>query len=206
LHLGERTQLPTWQDNGGIFPNIRRIKTGWVEGDSANICIGQGEIAVTPLQMAIMTSAIANGGRVFWPRLVARIEPQDLLSGESPMGYPQGRVRDHLGVSARTLQIVREAMLADVEEKEGSGRLAAVSGFRICAKTGTAQVTDARNRVIDHTVWFASYAPYENPRYVVIVMVESGKSGGFTCAPVAQKIYQAIQQYENQSNLRMTMK
>ena len=207
LHLGERTQLPTWQDNGGIFPNMRRIKTGWVEGDSANICIGQGEIAVTPLQMAIMTSAIANGGKVFWPRLVARIEPQDLLSGESPMGYPQGRVRDHLGVSARTLQIVREAMLADVEDvKEGGGRLAAVPGLRVCGKTGTAQVTDLQNRVTDHTVWFASYAPYENPRYVVIVMVESGKSGGFTCAPVAQKIYQAIQQYENQSNLRMTMK
>jgi penicillin-binding protein 2 len=123
------------------------------------------------------------------------------------MGYPQGRVRDHLGVSARTLQIIREAMLADVEDvKEGSGRLAAVPGFRVCGKTGTAQVTDLQNRVIDHTVWFASYAPYENPRYVVIVMVESGKSGGGTCGPVAQKIYQAIQQYENQSNLRMTMK
>ena len=205
LHLGERTQLPTWQDNGGIFPTMRRVKTGWVEGDSANICIGQGELAVTPLQMAIMTSAIANGGKVFWPRLVARIEPQDLLSGEAPMGYPQGRVRDHLGVSGRTLQIIREAMLADVEDKnEGSGRLAMVPGFRVCGKTGTAQVTDLQNRVIDHTVWFASYAPYENPRYVVIVMVESGKSGGLTCAPVAQKIYQAIQQYENQSNLRTT--
>jgi penicillin-binding protein 2 len=205
LHLGERVQLPTWQDNGGIFPSMRRLKTGWVDGETANICIGQGEVAVTPLQMAIMTSAIANGGRVFWPRLVSRIEPQDILSGEPPTLVPQGRIRDQLGVSARTLRIIREAMLADVEDKdEGSGRLAAVPGFRVCGKTGTAQVTDARNNVIDHTTWFASYAPFENPRYVVIVMVESGKSGGLTCAPVAQKIYQAIQQYENQSNLRMT--
>jgi penicillin-binding protein 2 len=160
---------------------------------------------VTPLQMAIMTSAIANGGTVFWPRLVARLDPQDVLSGETPIVYPQARVRDHLGVSARTLRILREAMLADVEDKaEGSGRLSAVPGMRICGKTGTAQVTDARNNVIDHTTWFASYAPFENPRYVVIVMIESGKSGGLTCAPVAQKIYQAIQQYETQSNLRMT--
>lgn len=205
LHLGERAQLPTWQDNGGIFPSLRRVRTGWVDGETANICIGQGEIAVTPLQMAVMVSAVANGGKVFWPRLVARVEPQDILSGEPPTVYPPGRVRDHLGVSARSLRIVREAMLADVEDKEeGSGRLAAVPGMRICAKTGTAQVTDTRNRVIDHTTWFASYAPYENPRYVVIVMVESGNSGGLTCAPIAQKIYQAIQHYENQSNLRMT--
>jgi len=204
LHLGERTQLPTWQDNGGIFPSMRRVRTGWVDGETANICIGQGQIAVTPLQMAVMTSAVANGGKVFWPRLVARMEPQDVLSAEPPTVFPQGRVRDYLGVSARSLHILREAMLADVEDKEGSGRLAAVAGFRICGKTGTAQVMDEHNRVIDWTTWFASYAPFENPRYVVIVMIESGKSGGGTCAPIAQKIYQAIQQYENQSNLRMT--
>lgn len=205
LHLGERTQLPTWQDNGGIFPTMRRVKVGWVEGETANLCIGQGEIAVTPLQMAVVTSAVANGGKVFWPRLVARIEPQDILSGESPTVFPQGRVRDHLGVSARTLRILREAMLADVEDKEeGSGRLSAVPGLRICGKTGTAQIMDTRNRVIDWTTWFASYAPFENPKYVVIVMVESGKSGGLTCAPIAQKVYQAIQQHQNQSNLRMT--
>lgn len=205
LHFGERTGIPTWQDNGGIFPSTRRIKTGWVEGETANLCIGQGEIAVTPLQMAVMVSAIANGGTVFWPRLVARIEPQDLLSGEQPTIVPQGRVRDYLGVSPRSLRIVREAMLADVEDpKEGGGRLAAVPGFRVCGKTGTAQIMDIHNRVVDWTTWFASYAPYENPRYVVIVTVESGKSGGSTCAPVAQKIYQAIQQYENHSNLRVT--
>ena len=204
LHFGEKTQLPTWQDNGGIFPSMRRVKIGWVEGETANLCIGQGEIAVTPLQIAVMISAIANGGKVFWPRLVARVEPQDILSGEATTVYPQGRVRDHLGVSARSLRIVREAMLADVDDPQGSGRLAAVPGMRICAKTGTAQIMDERNRVIDWTTWFASYAPYDNPRYTVIVTVESGKSGGLTCAPIAQKIYQAIQQYENQSNLRMT--
>lgn len=206
LHLGERVQLPTWQDNGGIFPSLLRVRTGWVDGDTANICIGQGYIAVTPLQMAVMTAAVANGGKVFWPRLVARLEPQDSLSGEKPALLPQARVRDHLGVSARSLRILQEAMLADVADPDGSGRLAALPGLRICAKTGTAQVMDERNNVIDWTTWFASYAPFENPRYVVVVMVESGRAGGLTCAPVAQKIYHAIQQHENQSNLRMTMK
>jgi cell division protein FtsI/penicillin-binding protein 2 len=148
--------------------------------------------------MAVMVSAVANGGTVYWPRLVSRVEPQDPTLGQDTLTVPQARLRDHLRVSRRSLQIVREAMLADVETEEGTGRLAAVPGFRICAKTGTAQITDFHNNVIDHTTWFASYGPYENPRYVVIVMVESGKGGGLTCGPVVQKIYQAIQYQEMQ--------
>jgi cell division protein FtsI/penicillin-binding protein 2 len=149
-------------------------------------------MSVTPLQMAIMVSAIANGGKVIHPRLVDRIEPQDRTLGQETIVPERGRVRDHLPMSARTLQIVREAMLADVEDKEGTGKAAAVPGLRVCAKTGTAQVTDPQNRVVDLTTWFASYAPFENPKYVVLVMVESGVSGGGTCAPVARKIYEAI--------------
>jgi penicillin-binding protein 2 len=207
LHLGEPTRVPTHQDNPGIFPTMKSIQRGWFDGHTANLAIGQGDLAVTPLQMAVMISAIANGGKVYWPRLVERIEPQDTTLGEGPRIYPKGRLRDQLRVSPRNLQLVREAMLADVEDAdEGTGRLAAVPGMRICGKTGTAQITDFHGNVIDWTTWFASYAPYENPRYVVIVAVESGKSGGLTCAPVAQKIYQAIQYYEQQQQARPVTK
>jgi cell division protein FtsI/penicillin-binding protein 2 len=95
------------------------------------------------------------------------------------------------------LELIRSAMLADVEDVEGTGKGAAVPGLRVCGKTGTAQVANERNQVIDHTTWFASFAPYENPRYVVVVMVESGASGGGTCAPIAQKIYRALLDREN---------
>ena len=90
-------------------------------------------------------------------------------------------------------------MLADVEEG-GTGKQALVPGMSIGGKTGTAQITDAQNRLIGHTVWFASCAPFEDPRYVVVVMVEgdleAGVSGGGTCAPVAAKIYRTIQKLE----------
>jgi penicillin-binding protein 2 len=196
LHLGESWELKTRQETRGYFPSLKRVRTSWFDGDTANICIGQGEISTTPLQMAIMIAAIANGGKVLYPRLVDRIDPQDLH--EQPVVFQKGRVRDHLGLSPRTLQIIRDAMLADVEDKEeGTGRRAALPGLRICAKTGTAQVTDPSNRVIDHTTWFASYAPYENPRYVVLVMIESGLSGSDTCAPVAKEIYRTIQYEES---------
>lgn len=198
LHLGERFDLDTRQVTSGIFPSIRRVRTGWSDGDTANICIGQGEMAVTPLQMAVMISAIANGGKVLKPRLVHRIEPQGGGASPEMIQFPMGEVRDHLRLSPGTFQVIREAMVADVEHEEGTGKLAAVPGLRICAKTGTAQVTDPQNRVIDLTTWFASYAPFENPKYVVLVMVESGVSGGGTCGPVAQRVYKAIQYREMQ--------
>jgi penicillin-binding protein 2 len=196
LHLGERAGLPTRQESPGIFPTAKRIKSNWHDGDTANICIGQGELAVTPLQMAVLTAAIANGGKVLFPRIVDRVEAQDPALGDRPVIFPRNPPRDDLGIKPRNLEILREAMLADVEDPEGTGRSAAVPGLRVCGKTGTAQVMDERNRIVGHNLWFISFAPYEQPRYAVVVMVEGGGSGGGTCAPVAHDIYEAIQKIE----------
>lgn len=194
LHLGQRVGLPTRQEAAGVFPSQRQVAApAWRDGDTANLCIGQGPIAVTPLQMAVATAAIANGGVVFWPRLVQRLEPQESDFEHSVREFPAGRERDRLGVSARSLRILHEAMLADTEDQEGTGRAAAVPGLRVCGKTGTAQVTDAQNRLVGHNTWFISFAPYDSPRYAVVVFVEDGASGGATCAPIAREIYLALQ-------------
>ena len=163
------------------------------------MCIGQGEVAVTPVQMAVMVSAIANGGKVLWPRLIDRIEPQDPATGEAATNFPSGRVRNELDVHARSLKILRDAMLADVNSSEGTGTAAAVDGLHICGKTGTAQVQDASNKLTGYNFWFASYAPYENPKYAVVVMVESAGSGsgGTVCAPIAHDIYETILKKQN---------
>ncbi len=192
FQLGEKCSLPTRQETAGNMPSLERIHEGWSEGDTANVCIGQGEVSVTPLQMAVVYSAIANGGTVFWPRLVSRIEPQDPSSHDAITNFPAGLVRDRIGVSGRSLRILHNAMVAETEDTEGTGQAAKVPGLRICGKTGTAQVTDEHNRVVDHTTWFASFAPYEKPRYAVVVMVESGSSGGGTCAPIAHDVYETI--------------
>jgi penicillin-binding protein 2 len=201
FHLGERTGLFARQETGGDFPSLDRVgASAWRDGDTANLCIGQGAISVTPIQMAVMVSAIANGGKVLWPRLIDRIEPQDPSSGKAVTNFPYGVVRDELDVHPRSLQILRDAMLADVESSEGSGRPAAVEGLKICGKTGTAQVQDTSNKTIGCNFWFASYAPYENPQYAVVVMVESEDihgSGGMICAPIAHDIYETILKKEN---------
>jgi penicillin-binding protein 2 len=197
FHFGERTGLPTLQETKGNLPTPNRVHSDWHDGDTANVSIGQGEIAITPVQMAVAYSAIANGGKVLWPRLVERIEPQDPASGEAATNFPSGVVRDELGVQPRSLKILQDAMLAETEDAEGTGHPAVVTGLRICGKTGTAQVEDEHNRVVDDTTWFASFAPYENPKYAVVVMVESGSSGGGTCAPIAHDIYEEILKKEN---------
>jgi penicillin-binding protein 2 len=200
LHLGEKAGLPTNQDVPGSIPTLKRLQSDWTDGNTANMSIGQDPIWVTPLQIAAMTAAIANHGKVLWPRLVDRIEPPDLAYDAHPQIFPSGQVRGELGLSARTFRVVHDAMLADTEDPAGTGRKAATPGIRICAKTGTAQVQDERNIKTGLTTWFASFAPYEQPRYAVVVMVENGVSGGVTCAPVAGKIYAAILERERMNS------
>jgi penicillin-binding protein 2 len=196
FHFGERTGLPTRQETAGIFPSLTDVNSAsWRDGDSANLCIGQGQMAVTPIQMAVAYAAIANGGTVLWPRLVERIEPQDPASSEAPTVFPSGVVRDELDVHPRNLKILRDAMLA--ETQEGTGQAAQVPGLQICGKTGTAQVMNSQNQEIDRTTWFASFAPYENPRYTVVVMMEGRTFWGATCAAIAHDIYGEIVKREN---------
>jgi cell division protein FtsI/penicillin-binding protein 2 len=149
--------------------------------------------------MAVAYSAIANGGKVFWPRLVARVEPQDSLNREAATNFPSAMRRDQLGVSARSLRLLHEAMLAETVDEEGTGKAAVVPGIRICGKTGTAQRMDEHNNIVGWNYWFASFAPFENPRYAVVVMVQSEAkgSGGGTSAPIAHDIYEAILKKEN---------
>jgi penicillin-binding protein 2 len=189
-HFGELIGLPTRQEARGSLPSEARIHSGWTDGDTANICIGQGELDVTPLQMTVFASALANGGEVLYPRLVDRIEPQDALSGGPVIVTPKHRVRDNLGVSRRSLDILEKAMLQDTENPEGTGVRARCAELRICGKTGTAENQDASGQTINDTTWFMSFAPYGNPRYAVVVMVEHGSSGGGTCAPIAKMIYE----------------
>ena len=205
FHFGERMNLPTRQESQGDFPTLADVsKPNWYDGRSANICFGQGEVTTSPMQIAVAYSAIANGGTVLWPRLVERIEPQNPVSGGAVTNFPSGLVRDHIGVSARSLGILREAMRSETEDPEGTGYLAfhqadSILNLSVCGKTGTAQVKDEHGQSTSWNYWFASFAPYENPKYAVVVLVQSegrGSGGGF-CAPIAHDIYAAILKKEN---------
>lgn len=203
LHLGERFPsgvVPLRQEAKGNFPTADQVRRNWSNGDTANICIGQGKMDVTPLQVAVLTSALANGGSVLLPRLVDRLAPNDPMGLTPPVVMPRGQVRNQLGVSKRSLDILHDAMLTETESDEGTGRAVQGCGFRVCGKTGTAELdVIGPNGRKKNTTWFASFAPYESPRYAVVIMVEDGASGGGTCAPIAKDVYIALKAYESRS-------
>ena len=203
FHLGESTHIASRQETAGHVPSPDQIGTAIAPSSAPDVCIGQ-EIEVTPLQMVVMVAAIANGGTIFWPRIVSHRRSPD--TGEVEELFPEGRERDHVPLNPRHLDIIRQAMLADTEHGpdpagDGTGYEAfhrpgtsqpCLPGFRVAGKTGTAQII--AHGAVNHIVWFDSYGPYESPRYAVVVVVESGSagSGGKTCAPVAERIYAAI--------------
>ena len=91
-------------------------------------------------------------------------------------------------------------MRADVADNGGTGKRARIDGYEVCGKTGTAEVKNSRAGNYKIT-WFASYAPFDQPRYAVVVMAERGASGGGTCAPAAKKIYEALIKHDEQPNI-----
>lgn len=207
FNLGEKSGVVQPRlETGGQFPRVgdRKKHDGepWTDGDTANLCIGQGELTVTPLQMALVTSAVANGGKVLRPRLVMQVEEQFPAGSVEPM--PGAQVERTIGVQSKHLEWVRMAMLADVEEDKGTGRAAFVPGMRICGKTGTAQIRNAKG--MTYVTWFVSFAPYESPKYATVVVIETDHgSGAVLCAPKAKVIYSAIQQQEQKRLKKMAV-
>lgn len=197
LGFGEKTGI-LLQESKGLVPTtdwMRKYRGGgWSHAGVANLSIGQGDLDVTPLQLAVAIAAVANGGKVLTPQIVLQTTKADELIPPAHSVGVKPIVRHSIPFSAHALQVVRDAMRADVEDEDGTGKKARVPGYPICGKTGTAQVE--KNGEIHHfTVWFASYAPADDPRYAVIVMADYGHaaSGGGTCAPIAGEIYKHLQ-------------
>jgi penicillin-binding protein 2 len=173
LGLGRPTGLITGGESGGILPDEewkrRRLHEGWRGGDTCNFAIGQGFVTATPLQMARMTAAVANGGHLVRPRIVlAPPEPAD-----EPSSAPV--------ISSGDLALVQEGMRRVVESNEGSGRRARIEGVQMAGKTGTAEFGPKSER--KKYTWMTLFAPFEKARYAVAMVVEEGDSGGRTVAP-----------------------
>lgn len=153
---------------GGNVPAAEELTDGTV----AQVAFGQGPLLVSPLQVALATSAIANGGRIMVPRLVRATRS---AGGREQLTEPQ------VWRQAVTPQAARAvgAMMETVVER-GTGTAARVSGVRVAGKTGTAENPHGAPHA-----WFAAYAPAEAPRVVVVILVENGGSGGHDAAPLA---------------------
>ena len=156
---------------------------------------GQGFDLVTPIQMLSLISAVANGGIRYKPLVVWRIESSDgsLVKKEVPV--PLGR----LSASEKTLQIIRRSLIDAVNKPTGTGWIARIPGVDVAGKTGTAQVVrmkkdnkeipieNIRLHLRDHA-WFIAFAPAEEPRIAVAVLIEHGGHGSSAAGPVAREM------------------
>ena len=187
--LGRRTDIDLDGERSGLVPSRdwsrRRRGQPWYPGETISVATGQGPLLVTPLQIARMSAALGNGGRLVVPHVLQANQP-------NPLEAPK------LGLEAEVLRQIHEAMVAVVEDADGTGRAAAVEGFPLAGKTGTAQVVrqvtwteneDLEAGQRDHA-WFASYGPAHDPRIAVVIFVEHGGGGSTTAAPLAKKIYE----------------
>ncbi|MBI5229694.1 MAG: penicillin-binding protein 2 [Candidatus Magasanikbacteria bacterium] len=152
-------------------------KEQWYIGDTYNLSIGQGDVLVTPLQVALYTATVANGGTLYAPRVVKSIiDPK--TKQKTPI---KPRVVEHAVVPADVLALVRDGMRSAVTN--GSARALNDLPILVAGKTGTAQWS--KNKA--NHAWFTGFAPYENPRIVITVLVEEGGEGSSVSVPIAKR-------------------
>ncbi|HSP42634.1 MAG TPA: penicillin-binding transpeptidase domain-containing protein [Luteolibacter sp.] len=195
LGFGERTGLPIIGENPGLVPNdewmLKHEKRRILDGDTANMSIGQGVLLATPLQVAQAMAGIANGGAL--PRLHMIRQVQDIRGRVVQAPIPERR--NWLGVDPHAVEVVHKGMSDVVNSGYGTGRSAGLSYTKLCGKTGTAQWgPKSKNQRL---AWFAGFLPADNPRYAFAVLYEGRPnqkvSGGRMAAPMVKKFFEGIE-------------
>ena len=202
LGFGAKCGIPLRGEAEGRIPNDEYMKATHgrklLNGDIANLSIGQGDTQVTPLQMAQAMAIIANGGRFYQTRLVRQVQSVD---HEIVTAY-ELREKRSLNVSAATMEQIRTGMIEVVNGPNGTGHEAQLDGVEVAGKTGTAQ-WGPKNK--ERTAaWFAGFLPAEEPRYAFAAVYEgdvgSKVHGGTTAAPMIADIFQEIYKGSKTSN------
>jgi penicillin-binding protein 2 len=201
LGIGQDVGIELPENDRGIFPNQawwekQRPREKYTEATVANMSIGQGALQASPLQLASLMVPVANGGLVWRPRLVDRVAPGGDASHEEKRPRKLvGNLREH-GLTDTGLEALRSAMRAGVTEGYALG--AKVPELPIAGRTGTAQNWRLANGVAvrDNHTLFIAYAPVEKPKWAICVLVQGGKSGGTSAAPIAAHILTQVAEIE----------
>jgi penicillin-binding protein 2 len=197
LGIGEESGLHLSGEQTGNMPGpewmeIHHPRERWSQAQTANVSIGQGYTLVSPLQLAMAYVAAANGGTCYYPRLVDKVLDQN----DTPVVDEQGktvnfapRIRAELRnqVSPQDMELVRQGLWKVVNEDGGTGGRARLKDVVVAGKTGTAQATDRGQE--ENVAWFTCFAPFDQPKYVVAVMVQGASGhGGEVAGPIATRI------------------
>ena len=195
--FGQKTGIDIFEESAGVYPNRewkqRRHKKSWVQGDTIPVGIGQGYWIATPLQVAKAQAILINNGRVNTPHLMMEVIGSDKTEPyKDPLLF-----EDIQGVPERFWQVAKFGMYNVINAANGTGRKAGGSFYRAAGKSGTAQVfnlnggkynKNALKKELQDHAWFISYAPYEEPKVSVAIILENAGGGGSNAAPVARQV------------------
>jgi penicillin-binding protein 2 len=193
--LGKRTGIPIFAENEGNIPTneymLRVHKRVIKKGDVANMAIGQGDILITPLQMAQALSVIACSGKFHQTRLVKQVQG---LDNRVVAAYPD-RLREEIPVAPLVDKTLRKALQSVVYDGQGTGHSAAVKSVRVAGKTGTAQWGPENKQRT--AAWFTGFVPAENPEYAFAALYEGEPNdnsvhGGSHAAPLVGKVFREV--------------
>jgi penicillin-binding protein 2 len=205
--LGNPTGVDLPYENGGVVPDQQwcheqylateetsapTCRYGWLPGYTVNMSIGQGDMRVTPLQMAVTYAAIANGGTVWAPKVAMSLERQAADGTTNTRRRFKPRVAGHLSLDTTELGVMQQGLGEVISNPNGTAYSAftgfPLSKYPIAGKTGTAQIGTS----VFNDSWFVSYGPTPDPRYVIAVYVQKAGHGGESAAPIARQIWEAI--------------
>ncbi len=191
----------------------KRFGVPWYSGETLSFSVGQGYLNATPLQLLMLISGVANGGKLYLPQVVEKVED---IYGNKLKEYPPVEL-GRADVSEKTLQIIQEALRGAVNDPHGTGWTCLLKEVKVAGKTGTAQVVRLpenfkkgdMNRMPqkfrDHA-WFVAYAPFEDPKISIAVLVEHGGFGASAAAPIAKKVIAKYLNAEPSPPLKVTEK
>jgi len=196
--LGKKSGIDLDHEAKGLIPTAawkkERTGTPWQRGETLSVAIGQGYNLTTPLQMLVLISAVANGGIIHKPQILERVA----TSNGDVVFVNEKQVAGKLPVSKKNLEIIRKGLWEVVNSNRGTAKIAKLKNEYMSGKTGTAQVvgrkkienlkeSEKTRQFRDHA-WFVAYAPSENPKIAVAIIVEHGEQGSLTAAPIAQQL------------------
>ncbi len=198
--MGAKTGIPLRAESSGRIPTDEYMERVYgrpiLDGDMANMSIGQGDILVSPLQMAQLMMVVANGGSLYQLRLVSQVQD---FNNKIVTGY-NVRSRAQVNMRHETLVELNQGLYDVVHSGSGTAGRARVKGLQVCGKTGTAQWGPKRKEKT--AAWFIGYAPRDEPRYAFAAIYEGGLNedphGGSHAAPLVSKLLKEVQKIETE--------
>jgi penicillin-binding protein 2 len=192
--IGKRTGIELPKEDAGILPGSRAWRAanpGLVMTPvlSAFLSIGQGDSLATPLQMCAVAACVANGGKYYKPRIVKQAVAED---GSIVIADDPKLVVDltQAGIKASDIELIRKGMSMSTNEAGGTSGKVKLPDIIAASKSGTAQTID--NGKKSNNSWVMSFAPYQNPKYAICILVQNGGSGGGVCGPLVNLVYRGL--------------